>query len=225
MLAAVADHIPQGGRVLDAGSGGGSYSFAIARRFPHLEVEGMELDPSKVAACAARCQAEGHPNLRFLVGDITQIGRPERYDLALSVDVLEHIDDDVAAFRSLAEALRPGGVLLLHVPHIDPRRFFASLREHQQDDHVRDGYAPAELASRLEQAGFEGVEVQWTFGPAGELAWELMHLARRPPFSRLREVAGVVCSPFAALLCELDYLLGGGDHGNGILARARRASG
>src|SRR6188508_599606 len=81
MLAAVADHAPEGGRVLDAGSGGGSYSFAIARRFPHLQVEGMELDPHKVAECEAKCQAEGRGNLHFLVGDITRIGRHAHYDL------------------------------------------------------------------------------------------------------------------------------------------------
>ena len=225
MLAAVADHAPEGGRVLDAGSGGGSYSFAIARRFPHLQVEGMELDPHKVAECEAKCQAEGRGNLHFLVGDITRIGRHAHYDLALSVDVMEHIPDDEAAFRSLAEALRPGGVLLLHVPYSEPRRFLASLREHHQDDHVRDGYEPLVLATRLEQAGFEAVEVQRTFGAAGELAWEVMHLARRPPATRLRHMVGVFLSPLAALLCELDFLLGGGTRGNGILARARRPAG
>jgi SAM-dependent methyltransferase len=224
MLAAVADLAPHG-RVLDAGSGGGSYSFAIARRFPHLEVEGIELDPHKVAECEARAQAEGRSNLHFLVGDITRIGRPAHYDLALSVDVLEHIPDDAAAFRSLANALRPGGILLLHVPYVEPRRFIASLNEHHQDDHVREGYEPLTLALLLEQAGFEAVEVQRTFGPAGELAWELMHLARRAPSSRFRYMAGVLCSPLAALLCELDFLLGGGARGNGVLARARRASG
>jgi hypothetical protein len=65
------------------------------------------------------------------------------------------------------------------------------------------------------------VSVQRTFGPAGELAWEMMHLARRSP-SRAREIAGALFSPLAALLCELDYVLGAGARGNGILVLARR---
>jgi SAM-dependent methyltransferase len=210
--------------VLDAGSGGGSYSFAIARRYPALEVEGIELDPSKVAACEARSRAEGRSNLRFRVGDITAIGRSGHYDLALSVDVLEHIPDDEAAFRSLAQALRPGGILLLHVPHAEPRRFFKSMRDHHQDDHVREGYDPAGLATQLKRAGFATVEVKSTFGPAGELAWEVMHLARREPSSRPREIGAALFSPMAALLCELDFILGAGPRGNGLLVLARRGN-
>ena len=225
VLALVDQHAPRDGRVLDAGSGGGRYTFAIARRYPQLEVEGIELDPSKVAECEARSRAEGRSNLRFRVGDITAIGRAGHYDLALSVDVLEHIADDQAAFLSLAQALRPGGILLLHVPHAEPRRFFKSLRDHHQDDHVREGYEPAALAGRLRAVGFDTVHVRSTFGPAGELAWEIMHLARRPPTSRSREIGGALFSPLAALLCELDFILGAGPRGNGILVLARRGNG
>jgi SAM-dependent methyltransferase len=34
----------------------------------------------------------------------------------LALDVVEHLDDDVAAVRSMAEAVRPGGVVVLAVP-------------------------------------------------------------------------------------------------------------
>jgi 2-polyprenyl-3-methyl-5-hydroxy-6-metoxy-1,4-benzoquinol methylase len=222
VLAQVRRHAPAGGRVLDAGAGGGAYTMAMARRFSHLEIEGVELDPDKVAACEAERRAEGLANARFEVGDITRIGRPDRYDLIVSVDVLEHVEDDAAAFRSLLEAMRPGGLLLLHVPRANPRRFLRVFEEHHQDDHVREGYEPGQLAEALVAAGFDEVIVDRTFGTSGELAWEVMHLVRRGRPSRLWESIGILVSPLLVLLCELDFWLGGGKEGNGLLVRARR---
>lgn len=222
VLARVRRHAPAGGRVLDAGAGGGSTTLAIAERFPHLEIEGLEIDSDKVAACETERRALGLSNARFEVGDITRIDRPERYDLIVSVDVLEHVADDAAAFRSLLEALRPGGLVLLHVPRANPRRFFAALRDHHQDDHVRDGYEPSQLSGALTAAGFEEVAIDRTFGASGELAWELARLVRSGQPSRFREAIGVLLSPLLLLLCELDFWLGGGREGNGLLVRARR---
>jgi SAM-dependent methyltransferase len=222
VLAQVARHAPDAGRVLDAGSGNGSYSLVIARRFPRLEVEGIEIEPSKVEACTAVARSQGLDNAHFAVGDITRIGRVGRYGLLVSVDVLEHVPDDGAAFRSIAAALAPGGVALLHVPRERPRRFFAALEDHHQDDHVRDGYEPQALAASLREAGFAEVTVRQTFGAAGELAWEVMQLLRRGNPSRARELLGVALSPLLSLLCEIDFRLDGGSKGNGLLVIARR---
>jgi len=222
VLAAVRRHAPLGGRVLDAGCGGGSLALAVARRHRRLEVEGIEMAPDKVAAGQAAGRKLKLENLRFEVGDITRIDRPARYDLAVSVDVLEHVLDDRAALRALAECLRPAGLLILHVPRAAPRRFFSILDDHHQEDHVRDGYDPQALAGQLREAGFAEVEVRHTFGAAGELAWELMQLTRRGRPSRARELAAIVLSPLLALLCELDFRLGAGERGNGLLVLARR---
>jgi SAM-dependent methyltransferase len=194
----------------------------VARRHPRLEVEGIEMAPDKVAAGQAAGRQLKLDNLRIDVGDITRIDRPGRYDLAVSVDVLEHVPDDQAALKALAECLRPSGLLILHVPRAAPRRFFAVLDEHHQEDHVRDGYEPKALAGQMRAAGFAEVEIRHTFGAAGELAWEIMQLARRGQPSRTRELAAVILSPLLLLLCELDVRLGAGEEGNGLLVLARR---
>jgi len=221
-MAAVTRHAPPAGRILDAGSGGGRLALAVAAGNPELRVDGIELAAEKVTQSEAAAVARGLRNVRFTVGDLTAIGRDGEYDLIYSVDVLEHVPDDGAAMRSIAAALRPGGIALIHVPRAHPRRFFTVLEDHHQDDHVRDGYEPAELAARLTAAGLAEVSIGRTFGPAGELAWELAELLRQGNPSRGRELAGVVLSPFLALLCELDFRLGGGPEGNGLLVVARR---
>jgi SAM-dependent methyltransferase len=40
----------------------------------------------------------------------------DAFDLTLSLDVIEHLQDDVAALRELRRVTKPGGVLLVTVP-------------------------------------------------------------------------------------------------------------
>jgi SAM-dependent methyltransferase len=91
------------------------------------------------------------------------------FDKVLAAEVLEHVDDDVAALVELRRVLRPGGVLAVSVPHanypfawdplgatrdllgLEPRRTGA-IPSHWSN-HVRL-YLPAELRDALEAAGF-----------------------------------------------------------------------
>ena len=95
--------------MLDFGCGTGAF-------LEHLEqfgnVSAVDSDPSAVAFCHSRGRTEvklvppGAP-LPFADG---------AFDLVTSLDVIEHIDDDVAALRELRRVLRPGGRLLVAVP-------------------------------------------------------------------------------------------------------------
>jgi ubiquinone/menaquinone biosynthesis C-methylase UbiE len=72
------------------------------------------------------------------------------FDSALMSEVLEHLEEPLAALRECARTLRPGGVLILTAPfiwhvHEAPRDFYR--------------YSPYGLRHLLEQAGFEVEEV------------------------------------------------------------------
>jgi SAM-dependent methyltransferase len=208
-------------RLLDAGAGGGGLSFALAAELPRATIEGVELVPEKVGQANQHAAAMGLGNVSFSVGDVTRIGRHGDFDLAVSVDVFEHVEDDQSAMRSVLDALRPGGVFVMHVPRAEPRRFLAHLEDHHQDDHVRDGYVPDELRERLTATGFRVREVRQTFGTAGELAWEIMQVGMRWR-GRAGELMRIAAWPLLALLCALDVRLGGGRRGNGLLVIAER---
>ena len=76
------------------------------------------------------------------------------YDYLLAFEVLEHINDDLAALRAWAEYCKPGGRLLVSVP--------AHQRKYGKSDelvgHVRR-YEKEQLRTLLESAGFVGVRI------------------------------------------------------------------
>jgi SAM-dependent methyltransferase len=76
---------------------------------PYGRVVGIELEP--LAAAAGR--EFGRP---IACADITRIPFPDgAFDLAVSFDVLQVVEPDVAAVREMARTVRPGGRVLLTV--------------------------------------------------------------------------------------------------------------
>jgi SAM-dependent methyltransferase len=72
------------------------------------------------------------------------------FDLVTALDVLEHIDDDLAAMHELCRVMKPGGVLLITVPAYG---FLWS--EHDEALHHKRRYAAYELRNKLARAGFD----------------------------------------------------------------------
>lgn len=152
-------------QVLDAGSGFGQYSWFIARQQPQWQITGIEIKEEQVADCNDFFSRAGVTNARFELADLTQYQLPQHYDLILSVDVMEHIEEDVQVFRNFFASLTSGGTLLISTPS----NLGGSGVEHDHDasfieEHVRDGYAREEITQKLQQAGFNNISVNYTYG-------------------------------------------------------------
>jgi SAM-dependent methyltransferase len=111
VLAAVLDRLalPADLRILDAGCGSGRNMVDLARRG---RVWGVELAPSSLEVAVARQVGEVCP------GSLEEVLPFEdgSFDLAVALDVLEHVGDDTFALRELARVVRPAGHLILTVP-------------------------------------------------------------------------------------------------------------
>jgi len=100
---------PANANILEIGCGTG-HNLAMLGEFG--QVDALELD-EKVRSVAE--QRLGHQVMSAPLPDLA--GVPERhYDLIGAFDVIEHIDDDQAALRSVASRLKPGGKLVMTVP-------------------------------------------------------------------------------------------------------------
>ena len=78
-----------------------------------------------------------------------------RYDAVFLLDVIEHIDDDLAFLRAALRHLRSGGLVVINVP--------ASMLLFSDYDRVAGHlrrYTPASLKTLLRQCGAEGETIQ-----------------------------------------------------------------
>jgi SAM-dependent methyltransferase len=216
--------LPSNARVLDAGCGHAYATFWLAQRFPSHHLVGIEQDAALVAANKRIATELGLAGVEFRHGSVETVGEDAAYDLVFSIDVLEHVVDDVGVLRCFRRALKPGGVLLLHLPlrHQAQRRVFPVFRQHVVDDHVRDEYTPDEIGAKLREAGFRLRWQGWGFGLAGELAFELNYLGWRR--SWLRNLLALLTFPLALPLAYLDVRTAP-EQGNSLLLLAEPVEG
>ena len=200
-------------RVLDAGAGDGLLSLAIAERYPDWTVVAADLREDALERGRAEADRNGIGNVRFEPIDITRPIPGPGYDVVLAMECLEEIPDDEAATASFAAALRPDGLLIVHVPERDWRPVL-SRSEPTWKDQVRHGYTRAELVSLLERHGLRVARVTPTTRGMVKLAQEVRdriktaRLAVRavayPPLTAALwlERLGVTWGPARALYAE-----------------------
>lgn len=162
-------------RVLDAGTGYGQYALALRDCFPAAGVLSVDINPACVAQLKDLCRRGGLAGVETRVADLLELELEQPVDLVLNVDVVEHIQDDRRVFRRFQQALRPGGLLLLHTPAVAEGMPEESISggAHSVGEHAREGYTRAMLRERLAQAGLEEIWLRSTYGVAGGLAWRL----------------------------------------------------
>lgn len=160
--------------ILDAGAGFGQYSCWMGSRIPAAKITAVDVKTEQVEDCNSFVQATALTNVRFQVGDLLEYKIPNTYDLILSVDVMEHILEDTLVFRNFQESLKPGGMLLISTPSDQ-----GGSDAHGEDDasfieeHVRNGYNTKEIEDKLRTSGFSKVEVSYSYGKPGQIAWRL----------------------------------------------------
>jgi len=129
-------------RILDVGCGTGANLLMLSQ---YGDAEGVDISEDALAFCRER----GLANVKL--GAAEKLPYEDgTFDLVTALDVVEHMDDDLAGLREMRRVLRPGGRVLLFVPT------FMFLWGVQDDvSNHRRRYRLPELQRVLEQAGFE----------------------------------------------------------------------
>jgi SAM-dependent methyltransferase len=160
--------------IYDAGSGYGQYTYFMAKKLQPNNIFAIDVKAEWVADCKDFFLNKGYSNINFAVEDLTNVNHENKFDLITSVDVMEHIADDVAVFRNFYNALKPGGFLLINTPSI-----YGGSDVHDEDEesfiseHARKGYSFDELESKLVPLGFNVFRSRYTYGFWGDKAWRL----------------------------------------------------
>jgi 2-polyprenyl-3-methyl-5-hydroxy-6-metoxy-1,4-benzoquinol methylase len=201
-------------QIVDAGCGAGMLLGAVHVKFPHVRLSGIDVDSE-----SCNIAAEAHPYAEIHNDDVVQgaVKLEARYDCAVCVDVLEHVEDsELDTFTgALARLLRRGGHLILHTPAAGQRRHLSRFKQWSHHGHAREGFTPEDLRALLHRSGLELVRLRGTFGYFASFAWELnMAIAATP-------IQAAFFLPLLALAA-----LGGrapGGRYNGMLCVARRS--
>lgn len=156
---------PKYRHVLDAGCGPGIFTFELAKRLPQSTVTGVDIDDGLLETNTQIARTIALNNCRFEHLDLTTMDTPERFDLILSVDNLEHIEDDDNVLRRFYHALTADGELIIHVPGLYRRWYFFGWAENfYVKGHFRPGYTKEQLQEKLQRAGFAIRDMYYTYG-------------------------------------------------------------
>src|SRR5688572_20569186 len=105
--------LSRGGRVVDVHCGAGRWLVAMARRFPALELVGVEFEPDSVARARANVASVGlDDRIAIEHGAVEAPGHTGEFDLAYFQYALHSLPDPPRALAAAWEALHPGGRLL-----------------------------------------------------------------------------------------------------------------
>jgi len=217
-------------RILDAGSGFGQYSYRMSRIFGESYIKGVDVKEEQIEDCNRFFTAIGiHQKVVFEYGDLTTFSDPYNYDLILSVDVMEHIEEDEQVFTNFYIALRNNGMLLISTPS-DQGGSDTDDHDHHGasgfiEEHVRDGYGIRDITEKLHRAGFSEVEARYTYGTFGSLSWKLsmkypiLLLGKSKLFFILLPFYYLFTYPFCALFNLIDISFWQ-TKGTGLLVKA-----
>jgi len=162
LIGQILRYAPPRANVLDFGAGIGTFAEEVQSHGHRVMC--VEPDPAQRQQIAAK----GLPAVAD-VGDL----KPGSFDFIYSLNVLEHIEDDLAALRALRDLLVPGGRLYLYVP-----AFMLLYSDFDKRIGHYRRYRRQPLVNLAESAGFT-VERSGYCDSLGFLAWLGLRMAGR----------------------------------------------
>jgi SAM-dependent methyltransferase len=162
-----------GSRVLEVGCGIGT----MTERLLDVADLVVGIEPNRNCAVLTRAAVGAHPRFSMYACPLEACDRGElaaqRFDTVFCVNVLEHIDDDVAALGLFREVLVPGGRVLIFVPAVQAA--YGPLDA--ELGHFRR-YAKPGLRQAFTAAGLEVETLRYT-NPIGLVGWMVNAHVRR----------------------------------------------
>lgn len=145
-----------GRRALDVGCGAGLLSEPLARL--GASVTGLDAAPENIAVARSHAGGQGLA-IDYRSGEVAQLAG-ERFDLVVTMEVIEHVADPAGFIAALAALLAEDGVLILSTPNRTPLSKLALITIGEgfgmvprgTHDHAKF-LTPDELTALVEQAG------------------------------------------------------------------------
>lgn len=163
-------------RIAEVGCGEGLAAVTIARAYPHVEVDGFDLDRASIEVAKRAAAAAGvSDRVRFHARDAADPTIEGDYDLVMAIEMLHDVPDPVGILRTMGNLAGEDGAVLVvdertedvfTVPTDEMERFFYSfstlhcLAVSMQDDGAGTGTVirRATIEKYATDAGFPTIE-------------------------------------------------------------------
>jgi len=207
----------------DAGAGFCQYSHFVLGRSKNAKVHAADLQTDYLADYHASLSPQKRKRFTFETADLTSYILPEKADMVIAIDILEHIEDDLSVLDNFSQSLKAAGILIISTPSdIDNTAEFTG-------EHVRNGYSLNDLTNKLTQAGFIIKHSEYSYGFWGRIYWRLIMknslllVGKSKVFYCLLPFYLLIVIIPALICMSLDYFLQS-KKGNGILVVAEVAN-
>jgi ubiquinone/menaquinone biosynthesis C-methylase UbiE len=108
--------IPECEKLLDIGCDRGEFTnFCISKA---KEVHGFDVNKEAIQEASKK-----YPEIKFHSGNDRLPFKDSYFDVVTATEVMEHVNDEKVFLKEISRILKPGGTLILTVPHAGPFRW------------------------------------------------------------------------------------------------------
>lgn len=108
-------HLADGMDILDLGCGWGSFSLWAAEHYPNSRVVAVSNSRTQKEYIDAQCRQRNIHTVETITADVAHLQLDRRFDRIVSIEMFEHMRNYEQLMSNLADRLRPGGKLFVHI--------------------------------------------------------------------------------------------------------------
>ena len=150
-------------------------------------------------------------NIYCRTDDVLDFEQANTFDLCLSINLLNYIEDDKKALTNMYNALKKPGMLLIFNSsnYADDNASKLNVGVYK-DTKYRNGYGIIELKQTLKEIGFSKVKARYAYGTPGIISWKLTTawptkmIKTSQMFFIVLPLYTLLCIPFVILFNFLD---------------------
>lgn len=140
----IGQYLPESGRVLDIGCGFGLFSLYYAKRFPNLEIFGVDKNPVRIKLAQQTAEKLSLQNVHYEVADATSLRVGMNFDGVYMLDLIHHISREsvLPLLTHISARLNPDSRLIVKDVNTRPayKRWFTYALDKLMDRRAEVNY-------------------------------------------------------------------------------------